>query len=146
MDANPEKELESSFLPVYALMRSILYSDYGRKSAHYTKMQIAVLAALYWQNEMCMSQIAELISTPRAQMTRAMVPLVEDGMVERFADKKNRRLVHIRLTEAGRAFVKGYLRSRFDVLRERLSDEDSARLSEAAETIAEILSGLRVRK
>ena len=143
MDTDSEEELESSFLPAYALVRSILYSDYGRKRAKYSKTQIAVLAALYWQNEMCMSQAAELIAAQRAQMTRAIIPLVSDGLVERFEDRSNRKMVYIRLTENGKRFIKNYLRSRFDALRNKLSEEEAERLTEAANTIVEILKKTR---
>ena len=146
MKINPEKELESSFLPVYGLVRNIIYSDYDRKNAHYTKMQIAILSTLYWHNEMCMSELAELISSSRAQMTRAITPLVEDNMVERFENKSNRKMVHIRLTETGRDFLREYLRIRFETLREKLNEGDAARLTEATRTIAEILCKLRNKK
>ena len=143
MNINPDEELESSFLPVYTLFRSILYSDYGRKNAKYTKTQIAVLVALYWQNEMCMSQIAELISSPRAQMTRAINPLVNDGLIERFINSSNRKLVYIRLTDAGNLFITNYLRNRFEMLREKVNKEESAKLVEAAQTIVTILKRVR---
>ena len=142
MEAEAERELESSFLPAYALVRSILYSDYGRKNARYTKTQIAVLAALYWKKEMCMSELAELISVPREQMTRA----VDDVLVERYSDEINRKRVHVCLTDAGREYIRTYLHSRLDILREKLSAEESARLTEAVKTIVDILRDLRSRQ
>ncbi len=135
MEAEAERELESSFLPAYALVRSVLYSDYGRKNARYTKTQIAVLAALYWKKEMCMSELAELISVPREQMTRAVVPLVDDVL-----------MVHVCLTDAGQEYIRTYLHSRLDILREKLSAEESARLTEAVKTIVDILRDLRSRQ
>ena len=143
MEKESAEELESCFLPAYALVRNILYSDYGRKKAKYSKTQIAVLAALYWQNEMCMSQFAELIATPRPQMTRSIIPLVNDGLVERFEDNSNRKMVYIRLTESGRHFVRDYLRNRFDTLRNKLSEAEAEKLTEAAKTIVEILKKTR---
>ena len=59
---------------------------------------------------MYMSELAELVSSSRAQMTRAIIPLVEDGLVERFEDKSNRKMVHVRLTETGRDFLRNYLK------------------------------------
>jgi DNA-binding MarR family transcriptional regulator len=146
MEAEAARELESSFLPAYALVRSILYSDYGRKNARYTKTQIAVLAALYWKKEMCMSELAELISVPREQMTRAVVPLVDDALAERYSDEINRKRVHVCLTDAGREYIRSYLHSRLDILREKLSAEESARLTEAVKTIVDILRDLRSRQ
>ena len=143
MDVDPEEELLDSFLPAYALVRSILYSEYGRKKTKYSKTQIAVMAALYWQRQMCMSQIAELIATPRPQMTRAIIPLVNDGLVERFGDAANRKLVNIRLTENGKQFMKSYLNSRFHSLCNKLSEEEAEKLSQAAKTIVEILKKTR---
>ena len=145
MDAKPGEELESSVLPAYALVHSILYSGYDRRIARYTKTQIAVLAILYWQKEMFMSQLADALSVPRAQMTRAVTPLADDGMIERFEDKSNRKKVHVRLTDAGRDHIRDYMHSRFHVLREHLTEEEAARLLEAAETIVDILRTLRDR-
>lgn len=145
MEVKAERDLESSFLPAYALVRSILYSDYGRKSAHYTKTQIAVLAALYWKEEMCMSELAELISVPREQMTRAVVPLADDSLIERYSDDINRKRVHVCLTDAGREYIRTYLHSRLDILREKLSEEESSRLTDAVKTIVDILRNLKSR-
>ncbi len=139
MDVVPDEGFERSFLPAYALVRSILYSDYDRKNAKYSKTQIAILATLCWQNEICMSRMAELISTPRPQMTRAIIPLVNDGLVERFLDNNNRKLVYIRLTDYGKQFIRNYLHGRFETLREKINEEEAERLSCAAQTIVEIL-------
>lgn len=140
MDLNSEEELEGSFLPAYALARNILYSDYGRKTSKYSKTQISILAVLYWHDEMFMSQIADLIAAPRPQVTRAMIPLADDGLVERFEHSSNRKLVHIRLAETGRQYMKNYLQDHFETLRKNLSDEESTKLILASRTIVEILN------
>ena len=140
MELDPEEELEGSFLPAYALARNILFSDYDRKTARYSKTQIAILAVLYWHEKMCMSEISELIAAPRPQTTRAMILLADDGLVERFAAKENRKLVYIRLTDNGKQFIKNYLHERFNTLRDKLSEAESMRLAEATKTIVDILN------
>ena len=93
-----------------------------------------------------MSELAELISVPREQMTRAVVPLVDDVLVERYTDEINRKRVHVCLTDAGREYIRSYLHSRLDILREKLSAEESVRLTEAVKTIVDILRDLRSRQ
>lgn len=145
MEPELESELEKALLPAYTIVRSILYSDYGRKNSHYTKTQIAVLAALTWKEELCMSQIAEYLSSPRAQMTRAIDPLVEDGLIERFEDKNNRKMVYIRLTATGKTYIRDYLHTRFGALRDKLTPEEAGALHESLKTIIEILKTVQSR-
>lgn len=142
MGEQSETELERGFFPVYSLVRSILYSRNGKKSTKYSKTQMAALAALYWHRELRMSQIAELVSSTREQMTRAINPLVEDGLVERFSDGRNRKQVYVRLTEEGFQYVRQFLKERFYHIQEKLSENDAARFTDATRTIVEILSKL----
>ena len=146
MDTKTEEELESSFLTTYALIHSVLFSGYIRKQAQYTKTQICILAALHLRRELCMSQLAELISAANAQATRAVFPLIRDGLVARCADSINRKRVYIRLTEEGSAFIHEYLRSRLVFLNRSLSEEEAERLTEAVRTMAEIYNSAAGRR
>lgn len=139
MDTAAEELLSASFLPVCALVRSVLYSDYERKNMRFTKTQITVLALLYWQGDMCMSEIADLALAPRPQMTRVVDPLAEEGFVERFSDETDRKRVRIRLTEQGRSYIREFLQLRLRTLKEKLTMQEEERLSEATNTIVSIL-------
>ena len=55
---------------------------------------------------MTMGQVAESIAASREQATRVIAPLVEEGYAERFYDETNRKLVFVRLTPKGKAFIR----------------------------------------
>ena len=91
-----------------------------------------------------MSQLAAYLSFSKEQATRAAAPLVEAGLVERFAQLENRTRVFLRLTADGKNLA-DELRAQFSSqLKARvsasLSEPEQLELREAAETLVRLLS------
>ena len=59
-------------------------------SARLTKTQLLIVTALSYHESFHMSQLAAYLSFSKEQATRAAAPLVEAGLVERFAQSENR--------------------------------------------------------
>ncbi len=128
------------------LVSKTILSTSGLVSLGHTKSQLLIFSALYLEGNLTMSQTADFLSSSKEQATRAVAPLVEEGLVERYVDPENRTRVRIRLTEQGRAFVRQHYRhcsQRLEtVLNERISPEEKQELFRAAETLIRILDKL----
>ncbi|MFI6033414.1 MarR family winged helix-turn-helix transcriptional regulator [Streptomyces sp. NPDC051315] len=77
-----------------------------------------------------------------AAVTKRLKQLTERGLVERRGDTRDRRVAHVRLTDAGRDVVDGILPEQLAYERAVLSALDRDRQGELAELLGELLSRL----
>lgn len=95
-------------VPLLTLLPQIsrlVFSCRDKSDMPCTKSQLYILAALLSRESMTMKEIAHILGSSSEQATRAVAPLADAGLLERFSDPANRQHVHIRLTEAGRIRV-----------------------------------------
>ena len=103
---NPEHcDDEIKLLKLMPLINRTILTPSGIRELGYTKTQLTILAALSLRGDLTMSQIAGFISSSKEQATRAVAPLVDHKLAERFTNPENRTHIHIRLTEKGQEFV-----------------------------------------
>lgn len=74
-----------------------------------TWSQFAVLEALYHLGHMTQGEISAKILKSGSNITTVIDNLERDGYVRRERDKKDRRVVHVHLTEAGSGKVEAIL-------------------------------------
>lgn len=99
-----DREITALFETFFTCQKVLLYSlDY--REIRFSRHQFYALLALGSKGEMTMGQVAESIAASREQATRVIAPLVEEGYAERFYDETNRKLVFVRLTPKGKAFI-----------------------------------------
>ena len=67
-----------------------------------------------------MKEAASYISSSKEQATRAVAPLVDKGLMERYTDPANRNYVHIQLTDTGRTLVLEMLDGLYDNINKML--------------------------
>lgn len=91
---------------------------------------------------MTMTALAEQMGISSQQLTKLINELEGRALVARSHDRKNRRLVHVEITRAGRDFLQEHvgrisaeLARRLDVL----SENDRQRLAVSIETLDEIM-------
>jgi DNA-binding MarR family transcriptional regulator len=109
-----------------ALMRA------GRRLGHLSKQaltptQFMVLRWLHDQGQMTMGDVADAVGITLAGATGLVDRLVHAGLVVRERSEEDRRMVIIRLTEAGRATLEQAHRQRvqqFRALTRSLTDDD----------------------
>ena len=115
-----------------------------KKQYGLTKSQVVILMALFYRGTICMSQIADYLSSSKEQATRAVAGMVEHGLVERFERPDNRTHVYIRLTDTGREYVAkccAELSRQVDQkLDAALTSSERSMLDAAAETVIALLS------
>jgi len=74
-----------------------------------TYSQFAVLEALYHLGPMTAGDVSQKILKSGSNLTLVVDNLERDGLVRRERDSKDRRVVHVHLTEAGKGKVKAVL-------------------------------------
>lgn len=134
---------EIPLLPLWTLLQSVVLSCRDRKSFPYTRTQLAIFSALEMEGSMSMKQVADAIAASREQATRAVSPLVRDGMLERHLDPKKRTRVIVRMTPKGEDFIREnrirfYNRIR-EKVRDSLSEEELEQLRQSARTMTDLL-------
>ncbi len=109
----------------------------------FPRVRFDILFILKGHGEIPTSEIAKQLFMSKPQMTKEIDKLIEMGLVERYPDKKDRRIINIGLTEKGKEFLKKFMEQRKAVLKERLSvlqEEDLNLLSESLSNIVKVLS------
>lgn len=112
----------------------------AREMARYKILGIADLAG-----PLPISEIGKRLFISRPYMTRLTESLIDEGLIERQFDQKDRRVINISITGAGKEyFRKGLerLRVRMREVLSALDDDDIRELSAALSRVREILQNL----
>lgn len=147
MEDHQYTEDEVPLLTALPLFQRLAMSGFNSRQYSFTKTQFLILSALALSESLTMSEVAEYISSSHEQATRALAPLVSMGYVERYISSENRKNVHVKLTDMGRAFIKEFRSDYYATLKMRLdsslSEEDKQQLHDAMETVIEIMRKIR---
>ena len=110
-----------------------------------TRAGYAALRSLYDHGSLSVRRLADACAMDAATASRQLMPLVDEGLVERGAADGDARQVVLRLTPEGRAVYERIVAYRLDQLTGVLaawSAEDRARLTELASRLARDLARL----
>ncbi len=109
-----------------------------------TQPQFFLLIALYEEDDIPISRLAEKVALDKATLTGVLDRLERDGLVERAASPGDRRAVHVRLTPTARE-LEGDLariyRETNQVFLSRLTDEERAVLEQVVAKLEEVSHG-----
>jgi len=86
-----------------------------------TYSQFAVLEALYHLGSMTQGEISSKILKSTSNLTTVIDNLERDGLVRRERDTKDRRVIHVHLTEAGRGKIEAVFPNHVAALVEEFS-------------------------
>lgn len=105
----------------------------------------STVLCVYFNGRNKMSRISEITGMSKPLITQQVERLVEAGLLERFYDANDRRIVGVDITEKGRAFAKKlttlYAQRGCEIL-SSLSEEDFTAFTESYQTIKRILQKL----
>jgi len=136
----------TQLLALLPLISKTVISASSLRESGYTKSQFLIISALSLNDNLTMGQVAGYISSSKEQATRAVAPLVEHGLVERFVDPENRTKIHIRLTEKGMAYVgqsnQRFVKNLHRTMKEKITSEEMLELKQCVKTMIRILSKL----
>ncbi|MGW2047228.1 MarR family winged helix-turn-helix transcriptional regulator [Streptomyces sp. NPDC001858] len=93
-------------------------------------------------HELTPGELARETFSSGAAVTKRLKQLSERGLVERRGDTRDRRVAHLRLTDAGRDLVDGILPEQLTYESAVLSALDDGRQDELADLLGELLSRL----
>jgi DNA-binding MarR family transcriptional regulator len=96
-------------------------------------------------HELTPGDLARETFSSGAAVTKRLKQLTERGLVERRADSRDRRVAHLRLTDAGRELVDGILPEQLAYETAVLSVLDGERQGELASLLGELLTQLEGR-
>ena len=96
-------------------------------------------------HELTPGELARETFSSGAAVTKRLKVLTERGLVERRGDTRDRRVAHVRLTDAGRALVDGILPEQLAYETSVLSGLDGETLDELAGRLGELLGQLEGR-
>ncbi|MET9685951.1 MarR family winged helix-turn-helix transcriptional regulator [Streptomyces coeruleorubidus] len=96
-------------------------------------------------HELTPGELARETFSSGAAVTKRLKQLTERGLVERRGDTRDRRVVHLRLTEAGRELVDGILPAQLAYETAVLSGLDGPEQGELAALLGELLTQLEGR-
>lgn len=118
-------------------------NQFGGSQVHYTPAQIDTLYTIATHPEWRMSDLAERLQVSAGSLTTMVNRLIEAGVVDRSRSHLDRRVVIVKLNEAGEALVRAN-RQRFmhnlEQMTSDLSLEDQSRLADAMGIVVDILA------
>lgn len=136
----------TQLLALLPLISRTVVSASDLREFGYTKSQFLIIAALSSRGDLTMKQVAGYISSSKEQATRAVAPLVDEELVERYVDPVNRTRIHVRLTQKGCALMNAYkthfFRNLQALMSDKVSTEEQLELKQAVETMIRVLSKL----
>jgi DNA-binding MarR family transcriptional regulator len=106
---------------------------------------LVIMRVLYDSGTLSISAIGKTLSISKPQMTRWIDRMVDMGLVERWPDTVDRRVINIALTEKGKEVFTELENTIIRDFKEKLSclsDEDLKELSASMMRLADILSKL----
>lgn len=142
MDRNERIECINMLYEMYPLSRKLVFDTFNLKDSILTRTQQIILLALALSKTLTMSQLAKKINTSNEQATRAVAQLVSMEFVQRSQDVKNRRIIHISLTEKATEFMERTKNNIMDELLkkfERISDDEMLLFKQSAAKIISVL-------
>ncbi|MCF0087931.1 MULTISPECIES: MarR family winged helix-turn-helix transcriptional regulator [Streptomyces] len=120
--------------------------DAPLRHAGLTKPEFDVLGTLRrTDHELTPGELARETFSSGAAVTKRLKHLGERGLVERRGDDRDRRVAHVRLTDAGRELVDSLLPEQLAYESAALSGLDEARQDELAGILGELLIQLEGR-
>ncbi|GAB2852272.1 MarR family transcriptional regulator [Streptomyces deserti] len=120
--------------------------DAPLRRAGLTRPEYDLLGALRRTgHELTPSELARETFSSGAAVTKRLKQLTERGLVERRGDSRDRRVAHVRLTDAGRDLVDGILPEQLAYETAVLSGMEAPELGELAALLGELLGQLEGR-
>lgn len=108
-----------------------------------TMARFWVLSNLLPERPLTMGELQRRLLLAPGTITGLVDGLVEEGLVRRWRDKADRRLVFLTLTPAGAEFLAGILQFRASVLNKALADLDGIDVERLDTELRMILDNLR---
>jgi len=144
MDEEKLNRMVDNLYVLFPLFRKKLFKHKRKlKNGHMPRSYYHVLGILKKRGELPMSEIGRRVHISKSNMTSLIDKLVEEELVERLPDKKDRRVINIAITNKGNGLLLNWRKYSNNEIRKNLSglsDEDLEKFFESVENIKDILN------
>ncbi|KPV43678.1 MarR family winged helix-turn-helix transcriptional regulator [Alicyclobacillus ferrooxydans] len=127
MESSMNEQFES-FEEVMSRLQQIMKMHYPGKDSGLTASQLFILRLLMHSEQAKASDIARASGLSPGAVTQVCDELVKEGLVQRTRSQDDRRVVHIQITDEGRAVFQKIRQTRSDKIKlilTRLGDHDA---------------------
>lgn len=143
MVGSREEKIADSLVLLVRVFR--IMKDYGERFGVKSPALDPAFGALrlLLGGNLAMSELGKRLQRSRPNMTAIINKLISEGKVRRLADRKDRRVVRIAITEKGRRFMGKRKKALIENVRKnlaRLSNEELGTLSRALEDMNRVIS------
>ena len=130
-----------TIMPLF--QKKLIRRDCGFAHDSLNHSHFQIMAVLKENGRLPISDVAKrlLISTPN--MTKLLNKLIDEEMIERIPDKKDRRIINIDLTKKGEKYLESKFKHVQSTLKERLStlpDGQLNKLNSSLENLRDVLT------
>lgn len=112
MDLDDSEQQTRRLEDLMARLQRVMYKESVQKSTGMTTSQIFILRYLDKHQQRKASDIAKVAGLSPGAVTQVCDELVRLGLVDRARSTEDRRVVHVRITDAGRSRLEGIRRRR----------------------------------
>lgn len=143
-DANIETILGNLLQILPILHKKVLRMDLGGVTGDLTRLHFAVMGVLS-EGNMTVSELANILTMSKPQMTHLIDQLVRLGIVARHPDTEDRRVINLNLTDRGHLMLDGMKRKVNENIKNKLASltpEELAQMSISLETLKNIVAKL----
>lgn len=127
------------------IQRKLVRTAFAQIEEDITLPHLEILKTLHQEGTRHIAEIGEKLQIPKPQMTHLIDKLESLGVAVRDADKTDRRIINIRLTDKGRKIVDEFDLVVRDSIKDKLSclaNEELAELSSCLRKLGDILQKL----
>ncbi|MFH1639173.1 MAG: MarR family transcriptional regulator [Chloroflexota bacterium] len=118
--------------------RKILKIEIERENGNLSRPHLGIMMVLHEEGTQPISEIGKRLLIPKPQMTGFLDKLESMGMVERFPDSDDRRVINIKLTEKGQKSLDAMRKVVRENLREIISGLDAGDLEQLSSSLANV--------
>lgn len=134
---------ENLYMLLLSLNRQIFNPNELTKKFNVPHSHIKVLFYLVHNGPTSISAMAKELCISKPNMTPVIDKLVEDGLVNRFYDQNDRRVIRVESTHKACDFLKAGQEHIKDVVKEKLSTLDDADLNNLSTSLETLLPIIR---
>lgn len=125
-----DRELLKRFIRLNAEMRKVIFNPEINAQFSIGRKQLSALTALSELGKINMSQLAKEVGVSNQQLTKIVDVLVSRELIERSYNPKNRRVVLVELTKAGKEYVQNLTETIIESVKQRGGPFDKKRIAE----------------
>lgn len=149
MENNTKSNMAENIFAIFRQIHSILPNSDQDLHMNLTRSHYEVLFVIYDNKKIPMSEIAKLLSLSKPYMTALIGRLIEETLVERVLDQKDRRIINIVITTKGEELLLQHKKSIEEYIKQKfahLEAKDLEYLSVITNNLKEMLMQIDLKK